>query len=79
MKINILNQNSEGQEPEMNLYLEEDGGEIRLRGTDARGYNWIIGTFYPDGLCMAGCINKELSDWPVNHAGELIVYGGKDE
>jgi hypothetical protein len=58
MKIAIRQSPFEG--PDIELYLEEVPGGVRVKGRDRGGINWYILTIFPAGIVRAFSVGKDL-------------------
>ncbi len=68
MKITIRGEKKE--EAIMELWLEQEGNKVKLRGNDAKGNSWHIAAIGEDGISLTRSIGKD-SEWPLDNMERL--------
>lgn len=73
MKIEIMKQDEDKDEPVMKLFLAETNpGEIELKAKDKNDDDWVIATISTKGILIETSINKS-SGWPLDRLGRLVT------
>lgn len=72
MKIKILEPNKDKNEPVMELFLEDVGDEVCVRGKDHTGEIWTIAIIDSRGMRFVGSIPTKTG-WPLDSDGSITV------
>jgi len=68
LKIKVREEHN--SEPQMELWLEQDGDYVNLRAKDRNGKDWTILVVDIDGITLIGGI-EAMTGWPITSVGKL--------
>lgn len=72
MKVKILESKKDKSEPVMELFLEDTGDEVFLRGKDYTGEVWTIAAISSEGVRFVSSIPANTG-WPIDSKGRIQV------